>query len=328
MPERRSALLLRTMHSIVGSSLARVVDSGDGWPGLVDVQTDIGIVQLAVHIGPLTSSQRGRDSVERRFQNPGSERPVTAPQGAVPVLLGLWEEGSIPVIVAANAQQRLGRPTRYSIFIPIQLLEQAERIGWAQQYNTSEELLTAFHPALLPVFAAAAKYQIVVPPRQIETVLEASGFVETDSATIAERARRVSTRLVRDAEFGRLVCGEYDSLCAMCGLNFSLAQGAHIYPASAPNSNDSVWNGISLCSNHHTAFDRHQIFVDPESFKLSLHDDLKREANRNAACENFISTTFSALVIPTAHHAKPRSEMFERRYSFFNPKYNWAGWDS
>ena len=53
-----------------------------------------------------------------------------------------------------------------------------------------------------------------------------------------------------------------------------LVQGAHIYPARASDSPDKVWNGLALCSNHHTAFDRHLIWVEPSSRRVLLHEEV------------------------------------------------------
>jgi len=325
MPERRAQLVDRIAR-MVGDSLVRVVEARNGWPAYVDVRTSDGIVPLAAHVGTLGKSHRGRDDVERRFQNPGQGKPVSAPAGRFPVLLGLWEEAERPVLVAMDAQHRIGKETRQSLFAPLPLLQRAVALGWADQPSSTGELLIAFHPAMLPVYAESVSRGIVISPREVETVLDAAGLREGDQASITERARRATTQLVRDAEFGRRVCQVYGSLCAMCGFNFSLVEGAHIYPASAPDTSDAVWNGLSLCRNHHAAFDSHRLFVHPESRRIILHPEVLSEAEKNAACRSFVETTFRELAAPSRGEARPRGEMFERRYRYYNPRYAWAGW--
>jgi hypothetical protein len=324
VPERRYKLLERIVDQVVGRDMARVVDAKDGWPGLIDVETDMGTVSLAAHVGLIGKSFRDRDDVERRFQNPGQEKPIVAPAGLVPVLIGLWEETGHPLLVALAAEPRIGKESRQSLFMPLSLLRRAEISGWAEQYSSTGEPLVAFHPAMLPVYAAAIAAGLHISSRQVESVLNAAGLGEGDEATNGQRARRATTQLVRDALFGRRVCEAYGSLCAMCGFNFSLVQGAHIYPASAPESNDAIWNGISLCHNHHAAFDRHRIYVHPETRKIQIHPEFLAHAGKNEACRLFVENTFPQLSAPELQRGHPKDEMFQRRYSFFDPMYKWA----
>lgn len=325
MPERKYRLLER-IAGLVGEGLVTVIEPKDGWPGFIDVQTDLGLVSLAAHVGTIGRSHRDRDSIERRFQNPGQGKPISSPEGRLPVLLGLWEEDESPVLVALDAKHRIGKETRQSLFTPLSLLLRAQSLGWAEQYSSTDEQLIAFHPAMLPVYAAAVSRDIRISPREVQAVLNAAGLGEADTGTIAVRARRATTQLVRDAEFGHRVCDAYGSRCAMCGFNFSLVQGAHIHPASAPDTSDAVWNGLSLCYNHHAAFDRHRIFVDPESRRIRMHPDLLRDSATNEACRSFVANTYPAIVESSTRSARARPQMFERRYTFFRPRYKWAGW--
>jgi putative restriction endonuclease len=55
-----------------------------------------------------------------------------------------------------------------------------------------------------------------------------------------------------------------------------IVEAAHIVPVSEPDSEDSVWNGIALCPNHHRLYDRNllvltedlQVAVDGERLDL------------------------------------------------------------
>lgn len=77
------------------------------------------------------------------------------------------------------------------------------------------------------------------------------------------------TSLVRDGAFRRIVTSVYEHRCAFCGLQVLNALGqtivdaAHIMPFSQ-FYDDRISNGLSLCKNHHWAFDR---------FWFSLNDD-------------------------------------------------------
>jgi len=75
------------------------------------------------------------------------------------------------------------------------------------------------------------------------------------------------TRFVRGGLFKKLVPKVYDFTCAISGMKViavdgsSLVEACHIVPISI-SGDDKVTNGIALCPNLHTAFDRGMIGVD------------------------------------------------------------------
>ncbi|GAB3807365.1 HNH endonuclease [Spirosoma humi] len=77
------------------------------------------------------------------------------------------------------------------------------------------------------------------------------------------------TRFVRGGLFKRLVPKVYDFTCAISGMKvismdgLSLVEACHIVPISI-SGDDKVTNGIALCPNLHTAFDKGMIAVDEQ----------------------------------------------------------------
>jgi hypothetical protein len=322
MMSRRN--LVSHVAGLVGPHLVNVLEPRDGWPGLVEVALATGTIRVALHVGPIGLSHRNRDDVERRFQNPGQGKPLQAPSGFVPVLLGVWEEGKRPVLIVMDAQHRLGRTTRQSLFIPLWQLQEAARSGWAEHHSTTGELVLAFHPALLPSYLESLEVDASIPADRVAAVIDASGLNDPIPDTPEERARRAATQLVRSAAFSRDVLAAYDGLCAMCGLNFGLVQGAHIYPAHAPHSPDITANGLALCGNHHGAFDRHLLWINPESRSISIHPDVLARRGLTPACEQFVDSTFPKLRDPRRPVDHPRRELFVQRYNLFADRYAWA----
>src|SRR5205085_1560919 len=202
---------------------------------------------------------------------------------------------------------------------------EAAQTGWSERRNSTGELIIAFHPALLPSYLEAVEMNTHIPAERIAVVVNASGLNEPFPAAPEERARRATTQLVRNAAFSRNVVIAYDGLCALCGLNLSLVQGAHIYPAHAPHSPDATWNGIALCANHHVAFDRHLLWIDPEDRRVVFHPAVYAQNASTAASRHFVASTFAVLREPANAHNRPRKEMFEQRYEFFAEDYAWAG---
>jgi hypothetical protein len=309
----------------LAGNIVRVVDPLDGWPGLVRIRLSGGDLPAAAHLGPVGLSHRDRDDVERRFQNPGKGRPMSAPEGYLPLLLGIWEQGERPVLVGMEAEARLGKSTRQSLFIPLWLLEQAATSGWSEHHSTSGERIIGFHPALLPAYIEARRSGLSIEPEQVADISEASGLVAPPEETAAERARRGVFSLVRRARFGQDVVKAYRGRCALCGLNFGLVEGAHIYPVQAPGSLDKIWNGLALCGNHHAAFDHHLLWIDPGRRLVKIHPTLVSAAKKDETGRRFVEGTLSGLQSPASRKDLPRAEMFRQRYSFYELKYDWAG---
>jgi hypothetical protein len=322
--QRRRDLIPR-LAALVGPDLCTVRDPGNGWPGLIDLTLPSGPLTLAVHIGEIGLSHRGRDDIERRFQNPGQDRPMSQPAGTFPLLLGVWEGGRAPLLVGMEAEVRITRETRQSLFIPLTLLARAETTGWAEHVSGSGELLIAFHPGLLPVYVEARRQGIALPNDEISDIATAAGLSFDESTLPAERARRVAYALVRRNAFSAEVLAAYDGLCTVCDLDLGLVEGAHIYPVEAPASPDAVWNGLALCPNHHSAFDKHQLWINPTSLGIQLHPSIRAQAIHHPATQSFVGGLRAELRPPRDRALRPKSEMLLQRYEWYDGRYKWAG---
>jgi hypothetical protein len=160
----------------------------------------------------------------------------------------------------------------------------------------------------------------------MQAAIEGSGLLtaaEPEVPAASQRARRAGSMLVRDARFSRRVVEAYEGLCAMCGLDVGLVQGAHIYPVSAPGSSDEPWNGLALCANHHLAFDRHLVGVHPGTSAIVFRATIVDQMAGSLAVKALVDGTFERLAEPVDESARPRREMFEMRYEFFVDRYEW-----
>ncbi|MGN6245743.1 MAG: HNH endonuclease [Motilibacteraceae bacterium] len=321
---------MERLAGLVGDALL-IEKIGDGWPALGTIEVVEDPVPVALFVGRVGLSHRGRDAVERRFQNPGKTKPIVPVNGRRLVLVGLWSEDPLvpipqPIAVTADAARRLDHHTRWSAFVPLATLGDAQVTGWATSLNTNDELVRCMHPALLPAAVAADLGGAEPDVERMGDAAVAAGLLDgSGEGPARDRARRAATALVRDARFSRRVLDAYDRRCAMCGLGLSLVQGAHIYPASAPGSPDEPWNGISLCANHHAAFDRHLVAVEPETHRIVFRDDVAQQAAEDAATAALLQGTFEVLATG-APAAAPRAEMLRRRYQHYEEQYAWLPW--
>lgn len=325
--------LVHRLAALVGPALLQVEDPQTGWPGLATLYGEGQRVPLALFVGQVGLSHRGRDAVERRFQNPGQDRPLVGVPGRASVLVGLWEDDKFlpvprPVVVTADAKRREGRATRWSAFAPVSTLAEALTTGWATHVSDSDELIRCIHPTLLPAAITADLAGAEPLEPLVRTAIDASGLLDDDAsgnsphAPAADRARRTASSLVRDARFSRRVLDAYGRRCAMCGLGLSLVQGAHIYPASAPGSVDEPWNGLSLCANHHSAFDRHILAVLPPGMDVVFRSDVLAEAATDPAAASLVDGTLPRLRDAVAG-PDPDPAMFAKRYEHYGDRYDW-----
>jgi len=156
----------------VGTDKLTLVDPGRGWPAYFDCKASSGTVRLVAYMGQIGLSHRGRDEIERRFQNPGKDHPILEPKRhEIPLMLGMFEIKKRRVLVGMDAYKRIGKLTRQSLFIPLKLMESAVKKGWDEHMSAADERLVAFVPQLLPLFVEAYPSARPVTDKEIQAAL-------------------------------------------------------------------------------------------------------------------------------------------------------------
>ena len=159
----------------VGSDKLTLVDTDRGWPSKFECKTRSGVVTISVYFGRIGLSHRGRDDVERRFQNPGPNCPVLKPKAdEIPIMLGTTQVEKQPVVVGMDAHKRIGKLTRQSLFLPLVLLEGGAREGWKEHTSMAKERVVAFVPQLLSLFVDAYPNKRPVTDKEIAAALRAA----------------------------------------------------------------------------------------------------------------------------------------------------------
>jgi len=101
------------------------------------------------------------------------------------------------------------------------------------------------------------------------------------------------TVIVRDAAFRKIVVSTYNHSCAFCGLQIlnslgqNIVDGAHIKPFSQ-FYDDRLDNGLSLCKNHHWAFDRGWFALN-DDYTLLVSDDLREQSPNAKPMREYVS---------------------------------------
>lgn len=299
------------------------VDPQEGWPGRAKLVGFGPTRQLALHVSLV--GPHSREEHEYRFQNPADKNlPVAAPNGALPLLIGIADHAGHKILVVADGTSRLGRTTRFPILFDIGIVAHAAISGWAEYVSKSGERIVAMRPQLLPAYIDALAHQVMLDPATIEDVAAASGLFDEQDEESFERTRVAVTRLVRRATFGKEVCEAYANRCAMCDIGLGLLEGAHIYPATAPGSVDKVWNGLALCRNHHRLFDRHRIWVSSDDQRIVWHPEILANGQVEPISANLVQNTRSHIAMPAKPAHRPRKAMFDQRYELAKSQYEWA----
>ncbi|MGL5924579.1 HNH endonuclease [Chroococcidiopsis sp.] len=153
--------------------------------------------------------------------------------------------------------------------------------------------------------------------QQVQEILRVNAFAEFQQELLAtggkvyeESVLKDETKtVVRDATFRKVIVSIYDYRCAFCGLRIinSLSQnivdGSHIMPFSQ-FYDDRIDNGLSLCKNHHWAFDRGWFGIS-DNFTLLVKSDLHEDAPN---CKPMQQFNGDRLSLPIHAQYYPRLE--------------------
>ena len=156
---------------------------------------------------------------------------------------------------------------------------------------------------------------------RVDTAVPPLGFHEDQVPFLFEQDReRVSSltsRIVRDRVFRRIVLRAYDERCAVTGLKLingggrAEAAAAHVRPVEA-NGPDIVSNGIALSGTAHWMFDRGLI-----SFSDDLQILVSRQVNDPDGIRGLINRSGRALTPKRAsEHPHPHFLQWHREHCF------------
>lgn len=234
--------------------------------------------KLVIHIWNITHGGKSRAADEYRIQITGVDK-LLFKEGYKTLLLGIARLDDIhPIVVAFDPDEHANFGSSPSIQVGEETLKAALDRGVAFEEKTlatgNAEMVIAFRPDLIPQYLSELYPQYHAPGTTTSkpegekvaglnftkpelTEEELTGFSEE-----RKRALRTTAAWARDRNFRRKVLFVYNHACAMCGLQGTLVQGAHIVAVRQEGSTDDVRNGLALCSNHHTAYDRGLLAID------------------------------------------------------------------
>ncbi len=180
-----------------------------------------------------------------------------------------------------------------------------------RDYNAKKELIDILISAW---FSSSQK--------QIEDVLIINQSLQDSTWNELERIESSDTdaqpkvylrkSLFREAIFRKSVVHLYDYRCAFCrlkvtrSLSQSIVDGAHIKPFSQFYDNRPD-NGLSLCKNHHWAFDRGWFAID-DRYQILVASDLQEDSPYPRLMREFHG---EQILLPSSQQYYPRVDALQ-----------------
>lgn len=136
-----------------------------------------------------------------------------------------------------------------------------------------------------------------------------------------ELERRYATRTaiarLHQQCFRARVLAAYRERCAVCRLRHrELLDAAHILPDGHPDGRPVVPNGLSLCTLHHSAFDRYVLGVTPD-LRIEIRGDVLEEKDGPMLLHGLQGFHGMKLVVPGAPQLRPNRDFLSERYELF-----------
>lgn len=151
--------------------------------------------------------------------------------------------------------------------------------------------------------------------QQIEQLLQVNAFAELQENLRSqggkvyqpEELQDEQTSIVRDTAFRKIVVSTYNYRCAFCGVQIldslgqNIVDGSHIMPF-AKFYDDRINNGLSLCKNHHWAFDRFWFTID-DDYTIIVADSLREVSPHAKPIREFRG---DRIILPSQQQYYPR----------------------
>lgn len=301
---------VRALADHVGSDVLVIDDVRDAWPALCRVHVGGEWRCVALHVGEIGGSFRRRDRVERRFQNPGKDHPMMSPPGYQPILLGMeYNDDELDILALMRASTRLGKNTRFSLFISTESMELASRCGWAERVSASGEVIRLAHPALLPALVAISETEVRLP----EMADRLAHFTLRGSTPTTETSDALSSALtlIEERLLAERVLESYDRRCALCSHQADRAVSIRVSDTTNSCDLTEVSDGIALCNDHCQLFEEHRVHIDPATWSVSLHPDLLNADSLTTL--RIVERTADELRLPSERARRPQIAALVRR---------------
>lgn len=156
--------------------------------------------------------------------------------------------------------------------------------------------------------------------QQIEQLFQVNAFAELQEQLqrsggkvyTPEELKDEQKLIVRDGAFRKIVVSTYNQRCAFCGLQIldslgqNIVDGSHIKPFSQ-FYDDRIDNGLSLCKNHHWAFDRFWFTIN-DDYTIIVAENLREDSPNAKPMREFRG---DRIILPSQQQYYPRVDSLQ-----------------
>ncbi|WP_375478520.1 HNH endonuclease [uncultured Nostoc sp.] len=156
--------------------------------------------------------------------------------------------------------------------------------------------------------------------QDIESLLQVNAFAELQDQLQRsggkvyqpEELEDEQAVIVRDGAFRKIVVSTYNHTCAFCGLQIldingqNIVDGSHIKPFSQ-FYDDRIDNGLSLCKNHHWAFDRFWFTIN-DDYTIIVAENLREDSPNARPMREFRG---DRIILPAQQQYYPRLDSLQ-----------------
>jgi putative restriction endonuclease len=129
-------------------------------------------------------------------------------------------------------------------------------------------------------------------------------------------AASIARRRLHQVMFRSRVLLAYRSRCAVCRLQEPVLLEASHIAGDADGGEPIVPNGLSLCTIHHRAFDRHLLGVSPQ-FEVRIHSRLLERTDGPMLLHGLQAMHGTALHLPAKRADQPDRDLLADRFERF-----------
>jgi putative restriction endonuclease len=311
-------LLEAILDAIQAGGWSCTVNQGKELPFRITITNGIDTQHLAIYIWNVGTGGKGRSRDEYRIQLKG-EPPLLTGSAFKTLLLGWFESGKAFVAFDAYKHRNFGKhPTimtkgrtnrRYSpsIQVPRHTVEAARASKFA--FHTKKlklvggkEVVAAFRQNRLVQYVNDIYPEYHAP--SVEGISDEEAKVieknrldeplpELPEGLPPKRKTALSTmnRKIREGNFQEDVWRVYEGACAVCGLQASVTESAHIVDVENEGIDD-VRNGVQMCRNHHKAYDDGLFCIGPDYTVILNHSRIGRlrEMRLDGGLDEFVKS--------------------------------------
>jgi len=227
--------------------------------------------------------------------------------GQLIITLGYFADENVftawdPYLLTGRFNQR----DNVSLYSRFSVQRSAAITGIDQYIDENGQSVLSFRPEYLGLYLENVAIFHQMNLSDLRELIGASDRLQDQSAQSVVQINRqkytvTHTRYKRDTAFRSLVKDAYNHTCAMCGIQLSVVEAAHIVPHSHASGTDLIGNGLCLCPLHHKSYDSSLVYVLGD-YSIRINEakvDFLQKTGKAGGIDKLTALNRNKLLLPT-----------------------------